>query len=225
MNSGKDLNSDGLGQESRSAREQILFGLKLRGPRSATQLAEETGFTYVAIKKQLAALAAEGHVRGREGPTSVGRPCQVWELTGLGNGRFADRHGEMLTRIVFGVREMFGESGLASVMARALDCSLGKQILGVHVGKGLPERLQVLFDLRREQGYMPQLVARTDGSYTFIENHCPVERLAQTTDQVCACELDIFKGFLEGATVARTEHLVDGGRRCVYEVRPLSLDV
>jgi len=225
MNFGKDSNPDRQGHEIRSAREQILLSLKLRGPHSATQLAEETGFTYVAIKKQLGQLKDDGLVSAREGPTTIGRPCQIWELTSLGNSRFADRHGEMLSRLVLGVRDVFGEEGLSKVMAQVLDCSLGKQLLGVHEGKSLSERLQVLLELRRGQGYMPELVAHPDGAFSFIENHCPVERLAHTTSQVCGCEFEIFQAFLSGATIERREHLVAGGRRCAYQVVPQGIEV
>lgn len=222
---GKDFEPRDSARGARSARREILHRLKLDGPRSATQLSEASGFTYVAIKKQLGVLEAEGLVEGREGPPSVGRPCRVWELTPLGNGCFHDAHGEMLARVVLGVREVYGEEGLRRVLARVLDCSLGKQLLGPYRDRPLRERLALLAKLRGGQGYMPEVVEHPGGSFTFAENHCPVARLASSSEQVCACELQIFREFLDQADVVRTEHLVAGDRRCAYAVTPRELPV
>ena len=58
-----------------------------------------------------------------------------------------------------------------------------------------------------------------DGSWTLVENHCPICAAAEVCQGLCAGELELFRRVL-GARVERTEHLLDGARRCVYRITP-----
>ncbi len=56
--------------------------------------------------------------------------------------------------------------------------------------------------------------------FEIIENHCPICAAAEACQGLCAGELKLFRAVLgPGVAVERTEHLLDGARRCVYLVR------
>ena len=208
------------------ARDQILHRLKLRGPLTATQLAEESGFTYVAIKKQLAVMEKEGMVEGRECPSRRGRPSSLWSLTSTGHRSFADGHGDFAASLISAVRSAFGQDGLVGILQAMVRQKIaGTLALSGSSGTSVRERLVALLQIRRNQGYMADLNEEVDGTFTFVEHHCPVEQVASVCGELCDCELEILQGVLEGAQVERIEHLQDGGRRCVYQVTPPSVEV
>ena len=62
--------------------------------------------------------------------------------------------------------------------------------------------------------------AQEDGSYLLLENHCPICAAAEACQGFCRSELLLFRALLAPATVERTEHILDGARRCAYRVTP-----
>ncbi len=60
-----------------------------------------------------------------------------------------------------------------------------------------------------------------DGTFTLIENHCPICVAARVCQGLCGAELELFEELLgDGVEIERTEHILDGSRRCAYEIRP-----
>jgi predicted ArsR family transcriptional regulator len=58
-----------------------------------------------------------------------------------------------------------------------------------------------------------------DGSFTFVENHCPICAAAKACQGLCRSELEVFQRALgEGAHVERTSHILTGARRCAYRI-------
>jgi predicted ArsR family transcriptional regulator len=62
--------------------------------------------------------------------------------------------------------------------------------------------------------------SRAEGEgYVLIENHCPICVAATECQGFCRAEIDTFRAVLGPATsVERTEHIVQGDRRCVYRI-------
>lgn len=84
----------------------------------------------------------------------------------------------------------------------------------------LRERVAALSDLRSAEGYMANWQEADDGSILLIENHCPICAAATSCQGFCRAELQVFRAVLgPSAQVERTEHIVDGGRRCTYIIR------
>ena len=58
-----------------------------------------------------------------------------------------------------------------------------------------------------------------DGSLTLIENHCPIRAAAGVCSSLCRAELELFQALLgDDLSVERTEHMLDGARRCAYRI-------
>lgn len=199
-------------------REQILLRLKTRGPQTTSELAEWLEVTVVAVRRHMVTLEEEGQIRREDRRGSVGRPCQVWELTDAGHRSFHDGHAELAVRLLQGVRQAFGDAGLEKlldVMATADVKHAEARLSAVDTGA----RVEALAALRRDQGYMAEAAVDDLGGHLLIENHCPVDDAADHCDGLCDRELDLFQRLLgTGYDVARTEHIRDGDRRCVYRI-------
>ncbi|MGF1939391.1 MAG: hypothetical protein RM347_034465 [Nostoc sp. ChiQUE02] len=61
--------------------------------------------------------------------------------------------------------------------------------------------------------------AIADGTLLLAEKHCPICAVATACIGMCRMELEIFQAALgEDITIERTEHILNGDRRCVYRV-------
>jgi predicted ArsR family transcriptional regulator len=202
----------------RPAADRFLVLLKTRGPQTAANLGKATGVTAEAARQQLVRLAADGLVVATAERRGVGRPAQVWALTETGNARFPDAHAELTAQLIGAIRTQLGEEVLDRLIASRAAESKAAYAAALAGAADLGERVARLAEARTREGYMAE--ARKEGdSYLLVENHCPICVAAKTCQGFCRAELDTFRAVLgPDASVERTEHIVQGDRRCAYRV-------
>ena len=67
---------------------------------------------------------------------------------------------------------------------------------------------------------MAEYAAAGEGCWRLVQSHCPIGVAAKHCLQLCALEPRLFRAILgEDVSIERTEHIQEGGRRCVYEIR------
>ncbi|HEX9640798.1 MAG TPA: metalloregulator ArsR/SmtB family transcription factor [Candidatus Krumholzibacteria bacterium] len=202
-----------------SSRQRILHLLKMEGPRTAAQLAQSLGITPMGARQHLAILHEEGLVRSVEQRQSVGRPAHVWSLTGSAHQRFSDSHGELAVSLIESMRETFGEEGLERLLEQRLDEQRAQYRVRMSKAESAGERVHALCEIRNEEGYMAEWWQEGPNFY-LAENHCPICEAARSCPGLCRNELTLFQESLgQGFEVERSEHLLEGTRRCVYVIR------
>ena len=202
--------------------DKILYHLKSRGPRTTGQLAEHFGVTTMGVRQHLNALTKAELISFYTESTGVGRPTRFWQLTDQGHRRFPDSHSDLTLQLIGSVRELFGESGLDQLIASREKNSLTQYQAVLSPTDDLPAKLEKLAALRSEEGYMAQWQAEGE-HYLFIENHCPICAAATACQNFCQSELQQFQQlFSPQAEVERSEHIVEGARRCCYKITPVA---
>lgn len=90
------------------------------------------------------------------------------------------------------------------------------------MGKSGPtafDRLQKLFMIRMNEGYFAEVQDQEDGSYLFIQKHCPIIEAATVSSGICRNELDLFQSVLgDNVVIERVEYLLSGASRCAYRI-------
>jgi len=208
-----------MSNDRRDSQEHILYLLKTKGPLTAQVLAERLEITAMGVRQHLKRLTQEGLVDHQDERAGVGRPARHWSLTAQGHARFPDSHGELTVALLDSVRRVFGAKGLDKLIdARTRETAkhYRERLEGLAT---IEKRLAGLAELRIAEGYMAEWHAEAEGSYLFIENHCPVCAAARMCQGLCRSELEVFQEALgKDWQVERCEHLLDGARRCSYRV-------
>ena len=199
--------------------DRVLLALKTRGPLATAELGKVLGVTGEAARQQLVRLEAEGLVEGRRESGGVGRPRQLWSLTGLAQQRFPDTHPELTVQLIQSIERTLG----ASALDRVIDARQAEQRKvyreALEGARTLRERLERLAATRSAEGYMATVRKAGDG-WLLVENHCPICAAARACQGFCRSELELFREVLgAGVEVERVEHVLAGGRRCAYSVR------
>jgi predicted ArsR family transcriptional regulator len=202
-----------------SSRQRILHLLKMEGPRTAAQLADSLGITPMGARQHLAILHEEGLVQSVEQRQSVGRPAHVWSLTGHAHQRFSDSHGELAVSLIESMRATFGEEGLERLLAQRLQEQRENYRRRMSKAESAADRVHALCEIRIEEGYMAEWW-QEGPDYYLAENHCPICEAARSCPGLCRNELTLFQASLgRRFEVERSEHLLEGTRRCVYRIR------
>jgi predicted ArsR family transcriptional regulator len=209
------------GQGERRTRRAIVKILKMQGPLDSAQLADQLGLTPMAVRQHLYALQNEGHVEAEERPVPIGRPAKHWRLTREADQLFPEAYAELNVSLIEALRDTFGEEGLDQVLVSRCARQRKDYAKRIRPTDSLEKKLKELARVRTEEGYMAEVRSEKDGSYLFVENHCPICAAANSCQGFCSTELDLFRSVLgEGVVVEREEHIVSGDRRCAYRVTP-----
>ena len=198
--------------------DRILESIKRNGAVTAKQLSEEFGMTSMGARQHLQALEEDGLLQFEDIKAKVGRPNRHWSLTQKGHDQFSDRHRDLTIQVIDAVEHLFGQEGLEKVaLERENSVYLSYQAAMADC-IDLHSKLTKLVELRTVEGYMAEL-QQTESGFLFIENHCPICKAATRCRSLCQSELNVFQKLLgNDNVVSRTEHIVEGERRCVYEI-------
>ncbi|MGH9630126.1 MAG: helix-turn-helix transcriptional regulator [Bryobacteraceae bacterium] len=206
----------------RKTRRAIVHLLKMEGPMTSSRLAERLGLTTMAVRQHLYALQSERFVAVEERRVPVGRPAKHWQLTREADRFFPDAYSELTVSLIGALGDAFGAQGLKQVLDSRCARQQAAYTARNSSSASLKEKLQQLARIRTEEGYMAEVRTGKNGSFLFIENHCPICVAATQCQGFCTAELDLFRKVL-GPQIAieRQEHIVSGARRCAYHVRPV----
>ncbi len=199
--------------------ERFLYLMKMNGPQPAASLAKETGITVEGARLQLVKLTEDGFVIAQSVSSGVGRPTMHYSLTAKGFAYFPDAHTDLTVQLLQTIQGVLGPQAVTSVLnerEKALDDKYSSEIK-----KDLPleEKLNGLAKIKTQEGYMAEWRKEND-EYLFIENHCPICMAAKQCAGLCEAELNSLRKVLgDGTNIERTEHIIDGSRRCVYIVK------
>lgn len=202
--------------------ERAVWLLKTNGPSTLIALAKAMNVTTEGARFQLLKLAGEGLVISASESKGRGRPQQIWSLTALGNARFPDTHADLAVKLIEKTRELLGEAAMDTIIEANRIETQNKYRTAVAETKNLEERVKILAELRDNEGYMASYSKEEDG-FMLIENHCPICAAAASCVGFCKAELTTFQTIVgDGARVERTDHILQGARRCAYRITPLS---
>ncbi|OAB42361.1 helix-turn-helix transcriptional regulator [Paenibacillus glacialis] len=213
--SGNQTNKD----TSTKTRRGIIDLLKQQGGMDVNALSSEFFLSGMAIRQHLNALKEEGLVTYEEEARPMGRPAKLWRLTPEANRYFPSGYSELSVSLINSMREAFGNEGLDKLLAVRNKNMLDQYLLHLSDASDLRGKMEKLADIRTNEGYMAEVKDQGDGSLLFIEKHCPICEAAATCAGLCKNELNLFQTVLGNSVlVERVEHILVGGRNCVYRV-------
>ena len=199
--------------------DKILQTIKREGAVTAKQLADALDMTTMGARQHLQTLENDDLLTFEDLKVKVGRPTRHWSLTKKGHAQFADRHSELTIQVIEAVENLFGQEGLQKVADEREAKTLAHYQEELSLCFDSFSKLKRLVELRQQEGYMAEL-EKTDCGYLLIENHCPICKAATRCPSLCRSELAIFQTLLgDELSVERTEHIVAGQRRCVYQIK------
>lgn len=203
------------------SQESILLALKQRGPQTAKTLAGQLSMTTMGIRQHLANLRDKGLViEAEETKQGRGRPVKPWRLTAKANQRFPDAHAQMTVDLIASVRDVFGKEAMDKLIDNRTQQTMVHYQQTLDKQSSLGKKVQALAKLRSEEGYMAEAIKEDSKTWLLVENHCPICAAAQTCQGFCRSELETFQHLFKPlAKVERTDHILQGARRCAYSIQ------
>ena len=225
-----------------STREAALARLVREGECTATKLASLLGVSVQVMRRHLRSLEEEGLVQASPAPEGPGRPSNHWRLTETGRAHFPDGSEHFALGLL--------QSLATSLPADTLQLLLHRQAIDKaedyrrQIGDGpLPQRLTLLVELRRSEGYMAECRPDSDseassgaaadggitvdrsveasGAWVLSEYHCSVIRIAQEFPVLCDQEIQLLRHTFADCQVERVVWRLKEGHSCGFRITPL----
>lgn len=202
-----------------SPREKILHYIKELGPQRADDISNHLGVTAMAVRQHLYAMRDDGLLEERRQSSIRGRPAKLWALAPNSDDYFPDSHRDLALGLIDTITSAFGAQAMETLLDQRLQ-DQSKQYLAELSGlESMSTRLAKLCEIRSREGYMAHVHAESDDLYILAENHCPICAAANVCKGLCAKELTLFRNVLGSQwTVDRTDHILQGARRCAYKI-------
>ncbi|MGB3691691.1 MAG: iron-sulfur cluster biosynthesis transcriptional regulator SufR [Spirulinaceae cyanobacterium] len=202
--------------ETSSTKQDILNHLLKQGQASAQQLAQALEISPQATRRHLKELESSELLEHHTTQTGMGRPQHLYKLSRQGRNRFPNRHGEFAVSFLDTLVETVGEEQVSEVLRKQWEVKASNY--RKYLGKGsLPQRLNNLVQLRKEEGYMAELHNLPEAEkFVLVEHNCAIADVAESYPTVCGHELEMFSAILPDCVVERTHWINEGEHLCGY---------
>jgi predicted ArsR family transcriptional regulator len=209
-------------------RRAVLYAVRRRGDATAEQVATQLEMTVSGARQHLSALVDGGLLAASESPEprSVrGRVPLVYAVTPTGDALFPKAYGELTNELLGFLTEEEPDT-VDRLFGRRREVRITNARLRLEPLPSLESKVDELARILDEDGYLaswqplPAEPAGAEDGFLVVEHNCAIWAVASQYGQACASELDFIRAVLPEAAVQRTQHMVEGARRCAYEVRP-----
>jgi DeoR family suf operon transcriptional repressor len=198
----------------------VLYAVRRRGEATAEQVAESLGMTVSGARQHLSALVEEGLADATELPAPPGkrgrRPL-AYSVTPRGDALFPKAYGE-LTNELLGYLDDEEPETVERLFARRREHRIEAARARLEPLPSIEARVAELARILDEDGYLASWERVSDGEYLVVEHNCAIWAVASRYGQACTSEIEFIRAVLPDADVERTQHMVEGARRCAYRV-------
>ena len=202
-------------------RRVALYAVRRLGDATAEQVAADLEITLSGARQHLAALVEHGLIAAREDrdePRRRGRPRLTYHVTAMGDLLFPKAYGALTNELLGYVCESDPDA-VDRLFERRRDHRIesAQERLGRH--RALGARVAELTAILDEDGYLASYEQLGRDHYVVIEHNCAIAAVANRYGQACTSEIDFIRAVLPEADVIRISHMVNGDRRCAYDIR------
>jgi DeoR family suf operon transcriptional repressor len=215
--------AEGGSGEAKPTREAVLALLLRQGEATAAELSEQLAVSVQVMRRHLRGLEDGGLVESSPTQEGPGRPSNRWRLTPAGHGHFQNGSEDFALGLL--------HSLAGSLPPEALRQLLDQQVLEKarayrhQIGAGpLPQRLERLVELRRQEGYVAECLPDPDhgGAWLINEFHCSVMRIAEAFPIVCDQELQLIAHTFGDCRIERVHWRLEQGHSCGFRLTPMA---
>ncbi|MHA2336288.1 MAG: helix-turn-helix transcriptional regulator [Candidatus Hodarchaeales archaeon] len=217
--SNTEENSEDLGllKTFSSSKREILKILKKHRELDLKSLSEELNITKMGALKHINELEDQGFIDRIIKKEGRGRPKHIFKLTDESADIFPRAYSNLTCFALEFIEENMGLEGVESALRKR-----GEQVKSEYEeklkGKQLDEKVEVLTNLRDQEGYMATMSKTEGGNIELLEYNCPIFDVAQKYGSACVVEKELFENLLE-TEIETTHRVVNNDKVCRFLIK------
>lgn len=202
-----------------SGRRAVLDAVRRLGDASAEDIAAALEITVSGARQHLSALADDGLVAITDTAPrgSRGRPRLLYHVTDVAAPLFPNAYSALANELL-GYLADDDQALVDRVFARRRETRIASARARIAPLRALSAKVEELAKILDEDGYVATCEAIGRDHYRIVEHNCAIAAVALRYGQACSSELEFICAVLDGATVERVSHMVEGARHCAYDI-------
>ena len=211
--------SGGPAAAQAATRDAALALLLRLGEATAAELARQLLVSVQAMRRHLRSLEEAGLVEASPSAGGPGRPSNRWRLTDSGRERFPRGGEDFALGLLHSLTTTLPPDQLQALMREQAEQKAAAYRRRIGEGS-LRERLERLVELRRQEGFVAELLRDPDQERAWIisEFHCSVMRIAMEFPMVCDQELQLIRRTFPDCQVERVHWRLEQGHSCGFRL-------
>ncbi len=204
-------------QENLSTKDEILYMIKLNGSLTVSEISKELGITEMAVRRHLNTLERDELIRSSLVRQAMGRPTNLYSLTEKAEDYFPKAYRNLAKDILDGIYDAEGPDKIKEVFElreKRLRKVYNEKMNGLST---LEEKVNTLFNIQSDKGYMVELEKVSDG-FLIKEYNCPIFDIAREYNHACDGEKKLFENVLS-TEVEAIQCMARGDRSCIYHIK------
>jgi DeoR family suf operon transcriptional repressor len=204
--------------KSSSTKQEIINMLKIQKRLTVSEMAKQLGITEMAVRRHLNTLERDQLVRTTLVRQAMGRPMNVYELSEKGEELFPQNYKQIALDFLKDIESVAGRDVVEKLFQNRKE-RIKQMYEEQFANKSFDEKMVELAHIQNKHGYMTELKKDEDGTYHFIEHHCPIAEVAKDYQAACDCELELFQQLLGTSKVTSQACMAKGDDVCHYEIK------
>jgi len=199
------------------SQQKLLDLVKRHGELTVAGAVDQLDLATTTVRQHFSALEEEGLVDRTERAEGRGRPTAYFSLSDAARQLYPSNDGTVLSELL----NYLSREGYH----RAIDDFFQeywnrrrrelRERLEAADAETLEERLDVLSDFLREQGFMPEIEI-DEATVTIRECNCPLRGSVESTRLPCRLEAEFLEQVVE-RVLNRVDYIPAGATACTYE--------
>jgi predicted ArsR family transcriptional regulator len=203
-----------------SGRRAVLDAVRRLGDASAEDVAAALDITVSGARQHLSALSDDGLVAITDAAPSGsrGRPRLLYHVTDVAAPLFPNAYSALANELL-GYLADDDHALVDRVFARRRETRIANARERLAPLRSFSAKVAELAKILDEDGYVATCEQLGRDHFRIVEHNCAIAVVALRHGQACSSELEFIRAVLDGATVERVSHMVEGARHCAYDIR------
>lgn len=202
-------------------RRVALFAVRRLGDATAEEVAEDLGISVSGARQHLTSLVDHGLVHAtevRDDPHRRGRPRLTYHVTEMGDLLFPKAYGALTNELLGYVADR-DPLAVDRLFERRRNHRVETATVRLAHCRSLAAKVAELTAILDDDGYLASFEQLGRDHFVVVEHNCAIAAVANRYRQACTSEIEFIRTVLPEADVTRISHMVNGDRRCAYDVR------
>lgn len=195
------------------AETEIILLLK-KEPMTLDDLSKKLSISKMAVLNHINKLESEKIIKRDIIKKDVGRPVYKFSLTESSKDKIYNSYGKILDDFIDYLYSTKNNKIVEEFLRNRysdIENKYNKNMIGSENEK----RIDILFKLRENEGYYPEINKIGDDKYELLEYNCPIFKVANKFGIACSMETKLFSNVL-GMDVKSTHRQVNGYDVCRF---------
>lgn len=196
---------------------KLLELIKSKGELSIDEAILHLGLAKTTVRQHLLLLEKQNLIQSKTSRAARGRPQRVYQLTQQASVLFPSQESALLTELLSKLIEGGQQSWVNNFFTDYWNKRTKKFKKRLETKGELSTKATqtALLEFLKDEGFMPEIIKKKDGSITVRECNCPFSETIKVTRLPCQLEA-IFLEQTLNARLERTSYIPAGATTCTY---------